>query len=152
MPKKAQGSKVSLTYNASPPPKIPKRFQRTRDEWMREAQWVPVISSNVVGIMYDDSIATLYVGFNPSKSKPRVRVYAYRGLGPAFAEDIYNVSSMGGFVWQRLRNAGVNGTEVSDIPIPTWLMGFAQEGYLAPDVDDLPQPKVGVVGHQQNLK
>ncbi len=99
----SQASKRTLTYSSDPPPKIHKRIKLTAEEWIATGDTVSVISSNVAAIRYDWRARDLYVQFHKGvrKSTP---TYVYEEVGMPTARDMYNVSSMGSFVHQRLKN------------------------------------------------
>ena len=86
-----------ITYNRKAPNVDRRHNLVTSDQWAESGRWVGVSSSNVRGIRYDEGNERLFVEF---KSRA---VYAYEGVQPATAEAMFRASSMGRFVWQRLR-------------------------------------------------
>lgn len=86
-----------LTYSANPPPAISDRYIHSPSEWADSGDWAPTKSSNVGAIRYDKSTDTLIIQFRHGK------VYGYQGNGLQFALDCFTASSIGTFVWQRIR-------------------------------------------------
>ena len=65
--------------------------------WIDSYSWVSVISSNVDSIAYNLKERDLYVRFKGGST------YCYRQVPEQVAKDMFNCSSMGRFVHQRLK-------------------------------------------------
>lgn len=65
--------------------------------WSEFPRWVHVFSTNVKAIKYDAKKEELQVEFR-NKS-----IYAYEGVHLDIAREMFHASSMGKFIWQRLR-------------------------------------------------
>ncbi len=105
--KKAQKKKrvkvrSSRDYRALPT-RVDRRSRVNALDWAKTGKWVRVISSNVKGIKYDKANQTLYVQFKGYKGAADP-IYAYYDVAIATARSMFNSSSMGGFVWAKLRD------------------------------------------------
>ena len=103
--------KISLTYGQGPKilpgqtvPDYVGPAYLAANAWLEANVEIFVESSNVVGIRYDLDNLVLVVSFLPSKSSPSGSVYEYTDVPPETARDMYNASSMGSFVHQRLKD------------------------------------------------
>lgn len=65
--------------------------------------YIPVESSNVQEIGYDDDTETFFVKFSPKGNYPGT-VYAYYGVEPEIYEQFMMSPSKGKFVWTHLRD------------------------------------------------
>lgn len=100
-----RGYHVELSYSKNPPPRVDRRFiiefaNSTPLEWVMSGVWLIIISSNVAAIRYDNENQELYVQMSKGG-----RTYIYVNVSENAAKDMYSVSSMGGFVHQRLKGA-----------------------------------------------
>ena len=79
----------------------------TVDEWMNDGYWAVVVkSTNVTGIRYDRTTLNLYVAFT-SRNFEGARLYKYPSIDWPVAEALFLAPSLGKYVWDRLRRAGV---------------------------------------------
>lgn len=67
---------------------------------------IPVQSSNVASVGYDEMSATLEVGFNDGS------VYQYFGVPPDVYEGLMNTSSKGSFLNHYVKKGGYSYTKV----------------------------------------
>ncbi len=78
--------------------KVDKRHRMDSEDWIKSGKWVKVKSSNVAEICYEKSTKRLHVKFLGGQQG------YYNQVPPRIAEAMYNSSSMGKFVWRRLRD------------------------------------------------
>ena len=71
----------------------------TADQWVKDNDWVGVKSSNVSAIKYDRVRKELYVSFNSGGSG------YYTGVPVLTARDMFNASSVGTFLHQKLKGS-----------------------------------------------
>lgn len=105
------GSQV-LVYNIRPAPRVPHYMNLhggllTAEQWADEGLWVMVESSNVSSIFYAKDSHHLFVGFRDGS------IYKYDAVPLNVALDMFNASSMGKFIWQRLRDK-FNATKIKE--------------------------------------
>lgn len=75
----------------------------TADQWAASGVYADVQSSNVMGISYDIKTQTLYVEFlGPKQARVNTSLYEYYNVPEQVAKDMFNASSKGAFVHQRL--------------------------------------------------
>ena len=82
-------------------PRVDKRRKAARlgpDAWLHSGEWVLVRSSNVAAIAYRFKPKQLLVQFLDGS------VYEYDLVPPRTAKDMFGATSMGRFVWRRLRD------------------------------------------------
>jgi hypothetical protein len=88
-------------------PKIDRRFGFTSiDEWIAHRHDVLVSSSNVFMIGYDLEKKQLFVSFSTHGKGRLYTTYRYDLVPERVAREMYQCSSLGGFVWYRLRKGG----------------------------------------------
>jgi hypothetical protein len=68
------------------------------ESWLSNPRWILTLSTDVRAIAYDQIRRHLYVQFNSGS------IYRYYGVPVEIARDMRSCSSMGKFVWGRLRN------------------------------------------------
>lgn len=95
--------KISKKKAPEPGPKVHKVHHIGADEWSSNGQWVGVASSNVFGIKYDLQKSLLFVQFKDQYSRAGGSVYVYYNVAPMVAKSMFEASSMGKFVWYKLR-------------------------------------------------
>lgn len=66
---------------------------------MAEPQWVPVASSNIDAVMYDEDSRTLSVRFRSGS------VYSYADVDPQVADELVKAESPGRFFNQNIKGA-----------------------------------------------
>jgi hypothetical protein len=93
---------TTLTTGSVIPPSISDLYTRKADEWAARDEWAPTKgSTNVAAVRYDVNTDSLKIQFKSGIT------YTYNGHGPAFAKECFSASSIGTFVWVRIRNAGI---------------------------------------------
>lgn len=78
-------------------PKVDKRSRSTLDDWLEGGEWTLVKSSNVAAIRFDLGQQKLWVAFKGGG------VYVYSEVSTWAAKEMYTASSMGKYVWAKLR-------------------------------------------------
>lgn len=78
--------------------RIDKRHRMDSEDWVANGKWVKVKSSNVGEIRYEKSTKRLFVKFLGGQSG------YYNGVSVKLAEAFFNSSSLGRFVWRKLRD------------------------------------------------
>lgn len=94
-PKKPPGFLTSANPESS---RVDQRHRLGSEQWIDSGRWVNVKSSNVGSIRYEKDISALVVQFLDGA------IYRYEQVPHKVAQDMFNTSSMGRFVWQRLRD------------------------------------------------
>ena len=94
-----QINKQVNSYLGTSPSRIDSRVKLSgADEWVATGKWARVKSTNVRYIKYDKKEKILSVQFKNGM------VYPYKQVPVRTAKDMYNASSMGRYVWRRLRD------------------------------------------------
>jgi hypothetical protein len=88
---------VPLTYKKEAP-KVNKTHKVKTTSWTSYPRWVQVHSTNVKRIKYNQKQKHLFIEFKNNA------VYRYDDVPIEVAVDFFNSSSMGRFVWRRLRD------------------------------------------------
>lgn len=94
--------KKPLLYGIRPAPRIPTFITLVSgidsQSWSESPMWVPVISSNVLSILYENVGNNLYLTFTSG------RTWKYQDVPRSVAELCFNCSSIGSFEHRVLRN------------------------------------------------
>lgn len=88
---------VPLTYTTKAP-NVDRTHKVKTKSWIEHPRWVNIHSTNVKRIKYNQKQLQLFVEFKNNS------VYRYDNVPVEVAIDFFNSSSLGRFVWRRLRD------------------------------------------------